>query len=151
MVLAVLPCFLVSCSKETGTALHSVERQNLRELEEELLNIVNDHRLSLGKNRLQFNAAAYQHANAHTDYMIGKGAINHDNFKARASAISKEANAEFVAENVAKDYPTALGVFEGWLNSTQHKRTMESDFTHTAISVKEDETGTAYYTQIFYR
>ncbi|MDT7829017.1 CAP domain-containing protein [Pricia sp. S334] len=151
MVLAVFTCALVSCSKESGETLNSVERQNVREVEKELLSLVNDHRVSLGKNALQFNATAYDQANVHTDYMIGKGAINHDNFTIRASAISKEVDAQFVAENVAKDYSTASGAFVGWLSSANHKHTMEDDFTHTAISVKKDENGTAYFTQIFYR
>lgn len=140
-----------SCTKESAEPLNIVESQNVTEVEQELLNTVNEHRMSLGKNTLEFNSAAYREANSHTDYMIAKGAINHDNFTARASGISAETDAEFVAENVAKDYATASGAFEGWLNSTNHKRTMEDDFTHTAVSVKKDADGTLYFTQIFYR
>ena len=56
-----------------------------------------------------------------------------------------------VAENVAKDYDTALEAFEGWYNSSSHKKTMEGDFSHTAISVKKDELGNYYFTQLFYK
>ncbi|WP_373518154.1 CAP domain-containing protein [Pricia sp.] len=151
VALAVFVCILDSCTKESDEPLNIVESQNVTEVEQELLNAVNDHRISLGRNGLQFNSVAYRHANAHTDYMIAKEAINHDNFTVRASDISTEVNAVFVAENVAKDYATATGAFEGWLNSAKHKRTIEDDFTHTAVSVKKDADGTLYFTQIFYR
>ncbi|SDD68498.1 Uncharacterized conserved protein YkwD, contains CAP (CSP/antigen 5/PR1) domain [Pricia antarctica] len=148
---AVFTCTLASCTKESEAALNIAESENVTEVEQELLNTVNDHRISLGKNGLQFNSAAYRHANAHTDYMIAKGAINHDNFTARATDISAETDAVFVAENVAKDYSTATQAFQGWLASTKHKRTMEDDFTYTAVSVKKDADGKLYFTQIFYR
>jgi uncharacterized protein YkwD len=149
--LAVFICTLVSCQKEPVTSVDIVENQNLAEVEQELMDTVNEYRVSSGLKSLQFNSVAYKHANAHTDYMIAKGTINHDNFTARASEISAEVDAEFVAENVAKDYATAPEAFEGWLNSTNHKRTMEGEFTHTAISVKQNEDGDLYFTQIFYR
>ncbi len=151
IALAVFVCTLASCTKESEAPLHIVESQNVTEVEQELLNTVNDHRISLGKNGLQFNSIAYRNANIHTDYMIAKGAINHDNFTARASNISAEVGAVFVAENVAKDYSTATEAFQGWLESAKHKRTMEDDFTHTAVSVKKDADGNLYYAQIFYR
>ena len=151
IAITVFTCTLASCTKESEEPLNIAESQNVTEVEQELLNTVNDHRISLGKNGLQFNSVAYRHANAHTDYMIVKGAINHDNFTARATDISAETDAVFVAENVAKDYSTASEAFEGWLASTKHKRTMEDDFTHTAVSVKKDAEGKLYFTQIFYR
>ncbi len=151
IALAVFTCTLGSCTKESEEALDIVEKKNVIEVEQELLSTVNDHRISLGKNSLEFNSVAYRHANAHTDYMIAKGAINHDNFTVRASDISAEVGAELVAENVANDYSTASEAFQGWMASTKHKRTMEDDFTHTAVSVKEDADGKYYFTQIFYR
>ena len=58
---------------------------------------------------------------------------------------------EFVAENVAKDYDSAIEAFDGWLNSSSHKKTMEDNFTHTAVSVKVNNAGDFYFTQIFFR
>lgn len=83
--------------------------------------------------------------------MIARGTINHDNFSARASKISSIENAELVAENVAKDYANAAEAFQGWLDSSSHKKTMEGEFTHTAVSVKKDAHGKLYFTQIFFR
>ncbi|MFD2604804.1 CAP domain-containing protein [Euzebyella marina] len=128
-----------------------VEAENIPEIEQELLEVVNQHRLSLGQNSLEFSSVAYLLANEHTDYMMTVGSLNHDNFSKRASTISTEVDAEFVAENVAKDYLNASEAFSGWLTSSSHKKTMEGEFTHTAVSVKRNEEGNLFYTQIFFR
>ena len=140
-----------SCSKESITDTDIPKAENAVEVEQELLGIVNSHRASLGYNALQFSPVAYEYANNHTDYMISKGSLNHDNFSARATSISSETSAEYVAENVAKDYDSAMGAFENWLASSDHRKTMEGNFTHTAVSVKKDAGGNFYFTQLFYR
>lgn len=142
---------IVSCSTESiGTEIIP-EAENAVEVEQELLGIVNDHRTSLGYNDLDYSVVAYEYANKHTDYMIAKGSINHDNFSARAQDISQAVNATFVSENVAKDYDSALEAFQKWLASSDHKKTMEGEFTHTAVSVKRNAEGKLYFTQLFYR
>ncbi|MBT8185798.1 MAG: CAP domain-containing protein [Eudoraea sp.] len=140
-----------SCSKEAIPYTDIPKAENAVQMEQELMGIVNTHRSSLGFPELQFSAIAYEHANNHTDYMISKGSLNHDNFSARATSISSATDAEYVAENVAKDYDSAAGAFENWLASSDHRKTMEGDFTHTAVSVKKDPAGNFYYTQLFYR
>jgi len=142
---------LGSCSKESLEKTDIIEAKNAPEVENELLSVVNDHRLSLGYTELEFSAVAYEYANDHNDYMISKGNINHDNFSARASNIATAVEAEFVAENVAKDYRTATEAFNGWLNSSAHKKTMEGDFTHSAVSVKKNSSGDFYFTQLFFK
>ncbi|RRQ50209.1 CAP domain-containing protein [Maribacter algicola] len=127
------------------------EAQNNAFLEQEVLSIVNDHRVSLGLNKLEFSEIAYKYANKHTDYMIAKGSLSHDNFSARASSINSEVTVKMVAENVAKDYDTAMEAFEGWYQSSSHKKTMEGEFSHTAVSVKKNAQGEFYYTQLFYQ
>ncbi len=143
--------FILSCTSESADEIPIVATTNMVQLEGELLSIVNDHRISLGSNILEFSEVAYKYANGHTDYMITKGTISHDNFSSRASSINSEVEVEMVAENVAKDYKTAQAAFEGWYNSSSHKKTMEGDFTHTAVSIKEDATGNFYFTQLFYK
>lgn len=142
---------LGSCSKESIDNTPNLGAANLVALEQEVLEIVNSHRSTLGSNALMFSAVAYEYANTHTDYMITKGSLSHDNFSARASSIASKVQVQLVAENVAKDYNTAQEAFLGWYESVNHKNTMEGDFTHTAVSVKEDKNGKFYYTQIFYR
>jgi uncharacterized protein YkwD len=140
-----------SCSKETLDNTNIIEAENATEVENELLDVVNNHRVSLGYNVLEFSSVAYEYANEHNNYMISKGSINHDNFSARASNIVTAVEAEYVAENVAKDYKTAIEAFKGWLNSTNHKKTMEGEFTHSAVSVKKNTSGDYYFTQLFFK
>lgn len=142
---------LGSCSKESIDDTLNIEAANVVALEQEVLDIVNSHRSELGANSLVFSPIAYEYANKHTDYMIAKGSLSHDNFSSRASSIASKVEVQMVAENVAKDYNTAQEAFVGWYDSTSHKKTMEGDFTHTAVSVKEDENGNFYYTQLFYK
>ncbi len=151
VALVLFVCTLASCSKEPVGPSNISEAENAKEVEQELLNIVNEYRTTMGFNSLSFSTVAYDYANSHTDYMISIGSINHDNFDTRASKISSQVDAELVAENVAKDYNTASQAFAGWLDSSSHKKTMEGEFTHTAVSVKKDSNGTLYFTQIFFR
>lgn len=148
----VLLVFLFSCTAEPLQDETIIpEAENNVQLEQELLTVVNDHRNSLGLNQLEFSVVAYKYANKHTDYMISKGSLSHDNFSVRASSINSEVTVQIVAENVAKDYDTAMEAFEGWYNSSSHKKTMEGDFTHTAVSVKKNVQGEFYFTQLFYK
>jgi uncharacterized protein YkwD len=139
------------CSKEPSEPLFVVRASSSPEVEQQLLWLVNEHRAAQGYPVLEFSQVAYEHAGEHTDYMIAKGGINHDNFSARASDISAETNAEFVAENVASNYPNAQQAMDGWMKSEDHRNTIEGDFTHTAVSVKKDPSGIYYYTQLFFR
>ncbi len=149
--IAVLFVFILgSCSKESVENTRIVEAKNSVLVEQDLLGIVNEHRISLGYSSLEFSAIAYQYANSHTDYMIAKGSISHDNFSARASNISSEVDAAEVAENVAKDYSSATEVFDNWISSPGHRKNIEGEFTHTAVSVKKDGNGDYYFTQLFY-
>lgn len=154
---ALLILLITSCSKDQDSTVYDEASDNLPltenaiTVEQELLEIVNEHRLSLNTNTLQFSEVAYKYANKHTDYMISKGSLSHDDFSSRASHIDTEVGVEMVSENVAKDYETASEAFNGWYNSSSHKKTMEGDFTHTAISIKKDATGQYYFTQLFYK
>ncbi|SMC42519.1 CAP domain-containing protein [Cellulophaga tyrosinoxydans] len=140
-----------SCSKETIENTILVESENAIIVENEILETVNSYRTANGYNSLAYSAVAYKYANAHTDYMIAKGSISHDNFSARASDISSEVNASQVSENVARNYASAQETFENWMNSSDHRKSIEGDFTHTAVSVKLDANGNYYYTQLFYK
>jgi len=142
---------MISCTKENMVESEQLATINDSRLEAQIMTLVNLHRESLGQPWLNFNDVAYTYANAHNDYMISKGSISHDNFSTRASKISSEANAKEVGENVAKDYLSAQDVFNAWIKSPAHKKNIENDFTHTAISVKENANGNLYFTQIFFK
>ncbi len=152
LVRGVFLLLFVACSNNDDVVAPEINSAvNIKAIEDELLGIVNTHRESLGYAPLQYSAVAYQYASTHNDYMIARGSLSHDNFNARASDISSVTNAELVAENIAKDYVNAAEAFQGWLQSPDHRKTMEANFTHTAVSVKKDGEGTIYYTQLFYR
>ncbi len=140
-----------SCSKEPVENTDIPVSANAVAIEQELLGMVNDHRSSLGYNALQYSSVAYEYANTHTDYMISKGTISHDNFSARASSLSSRTDAEYVAENVARNYDSAAEALASWLAGSSHRKTMEGEFSHTAVSVKKDAAGNYYFTQLFYR
>ena len=154
IVMVLVACIFYSCTKETSSldGLSNISKaENVVAIEQELLTVVNTHRTGIGKAALEFSEVAYEYANKHNDYQISKGTINHDNFSSRASKISELAEAELVAENVAKDFDSAAGAFQVWYESSSHKSTMEGDFTHTAVSVKVNDEGKLYFTQIFFR
>jgi uncharacterized protein YkwD len=144
--------FLVfSCSSENTEEITALNSFNDTELEAQVIQLVNSHRVSLGLNELKVNTVAYNYANDHNDYMISKGSLSHDNFDSRASNISSETNAKKIGENVAKGYLEATAVFNGWINSTRHKENIEGNFTHTGLSVKKDVNDKLYFTQIFFK
>lgn len=149
-------CILSSCSKESievvDDAVAPIENiANAVNVEAQIMDLVNEHRISLGKNTLAFDNVAYDFANEHTNYMISKGETSHDNFTKRASSMSQKVQASAIAENVASKYDSASEAVENWLASDEHRAAIEGDYTHTAVSVKEDQNGDFYFTQMFYR
>lgn len=147
-----------SCSKDAYVEME--EQSNLSisvasniqtAQENELFDLVNEHRLSLGLNELQFESVSYYFAKEHTKYMIEDGKTSHTNFGQRAKSISDKTGASDVSENVAKDYDSVIEAFEAWLESPNHRKNLEGDYTHSALSILPDEEGELYFTQIFIR
>lgn len=152
----VLALVFTSCSKEESfeneqDLFESTATLSMTSSEEELFNLVNEYRIDEGYTALMFSSEAYVVAEDHNKYMIKKNKISHDNFNTRATKLKEKANAVFVAENVARDFTTNSGVLNAWLNSATHKRTLEGDYTHTAIKITVDSTGKPYFTQLFFR
>ena len=147
----VLILLLSSCSTEEVGTIKKVDSISVVDVETALMASVNEHRQSIGLTPLQFSSVAYAAANDHNDYMIAKGGISHDNFDVRASRIYAEADAKEVAENVGKNFQSAEEALQWWLDSPNHKSSLEGSFTHTGISVKKDSNNNIYYTQIFFK
>ncbi|QXP54216.1 CAP domain-containing protein [Cellulophaga sp. HaHa_2_1] len=143
---------LTSCSTATQEQEVAIyENVSISTIEEEVLELVNEYRVSEGLEAVLFGAVAYDFAVSHNEYMITQGEISHDNFNSRSADLTIKADANFVSENVGKDFTTARGVVNAWINSPTHKKVMEGDFTYTAISVEEDADGVLYFTQLFYK
>ncbi|WP_405412065.1 CAP domain-containing protein [Maribacter sp. Asnod1-A12] len=158
---ALILVFLTSCSRyENFAGYEDTSEDSLLQftlasskshstMEAELFRMINDHRLSLDLNELEFESTTYYYASLHTSYMISKGITSHDMFTKRAENISYRTDAIFVAENVARNYDTIEDAYNAWLDSTGHKKNIEGDFNYSAISIVENSNGDFYFTQIF--
>jgi len=157
LILIAIATLMTSCSSSTieeDELYKAVSTTNtevaISDIEQEVIDAVNEYRVSIGLNALEFSSIAYGYANSHNDYMISAGQISHDNFDLRASDLSLDANADHVSENLGKDFTTAEDILEAWKNSPTHKKVMEGEVQYTAVSVTADKDGVLYFTQLFY-
>ena len=116
----------------------------------ELIDLVNQHRLSIGKPLLVRNATADQLAQEHANYMIEKQEVTHDNYDKRWDVLEQKENADEVTENLGFDV-TADKALAACLSNVWLKANVEGDFTHTGLAVKKDDQGRYFYTQIFFK
>ncbi|PID70855.1 MAG: hypothetical protein CR985_02570 [Flavobacteriales bacterium] len=142
ITLACVVLFL-SCNKDNNDVALSIE--------EEIHQLINNHRESMGLQPLKNNATAYKLAKDHNTYMINAQIISHDNFNKRITHLQNNENAIFIGENVAANFNTAEEVVAAWLDSPGHRKNIEEDFTHTGIAASKDNAGHYYFTQIFFR
>ena len=150
----------ISCSKEEP--IETVEESNFSidvnlanetdwEMANEILQLVNDYRQSQGLSTIkrdQQYASAY--AVDHTQYMIEKNKISHDNFGERSNAL-KDRGAKSVGENVGYGYTNAETLVNAWTNSPSHRSVLEGNYTHSGFGVMKNSSGKYFFTQIFYR
>ncbi|AUP79638.1 CAP domain-containing protein [Flavivirga eckloniae] len=139
----------IGCSKDDPVG--DIEKEITIDMANEILQIVNNHRTSIGKQILEVNTLAENLAEEHNMFMIGQGDISHDNFSKRADRLFDEENAKGVGENVAFKQVSAEQVMTAWLNSSDHRKNIEGNFTHIGISVVKSQSGVYYYTQLFLR
>jgi uncharacterized protein YkwD len=115
----------------------------------ETMTLINNYRVSLGLNELkQINYISLQ-SEEHNKYMIANNDVNHDGFVTRSENIMKVLGAKLVGENVAYNFTTPQAVFNAWILSPQHKKNIEGNYTDFGISIRENEKGQKYYTNIF--
>ncbi|HBU79892.1 MAG TPA: CAP domain-containing protein [Muricauda sp.] len=147
--------FLVLNTSCTSTSVEEVEsfhyEAQVSPMEMQILELVNQHRDSIGLNTLEFDKIAYDFAIEHTKDMIDKNEISHDNFDRRSSDLTIAAKANYVSEIVGRNYITAEGIVNAWLESETHRKAIEGDYMYTAVSAKADSEGVFYFTQLFYR
>jgi uncharacterized protein YkwD len=132
-------CF--SCSKD--------DTEPYSQIEKDILQLVNQHRDSLGKNALVMNDIIYAECKQHSTDMATSNSMNHDGFTDRAAHIFSKFGGINAAENVAFGQTSAKQVVTDWLNSPGHKANIEGDFNYTGISVVKNSKGVSYFTQIF--
>lgn len=161
LLAAVFLCLIfTSCSKEDSVEVEAAKfdidlalaQKNDSKMSSEILDLVNDYRESNGLSVLTIdNQYASAFAVDHTEYMIEKEEINHDNFGYRSEGIKYHDDAKVVGENVAYGYDTAEKVVEAWLKSPGHLAIIEGNYTHTGFGIMKCDKGRSYYTQLFYR
>ncbi|MDT0678218.1 CAP domain-containing protein [Autumnicola musiva] len=148
---------LVSCSKKSieeevksyDQVAENKISYNYTEVELEILERINAYRTKLGLGKLNVLHEVSVEAENHTEYMISKGEVSHDNFPVRYGNLVNKVGAREVSENVAFGYHTADAVVKAWTKSEGHRLNIEGEHTHFGISVKEDSEGKNYYTNIF--
>lgn len=116
----------------------------------QIVKLVNDYRLSIGKSALIRNSTADKLAAEHTNYMISKKDINSNNFDIRCETLELRENAVEISENMGYNI-SAEKTLEAYLANIWLKVNVEGNFTHTGIAVKKDDKDHYYFTQIFYR
>lgn len=117
----------------------------------ELMQLINDYRVSIGLNALQKANLISNECEDHNEYMIAHNVMNHDGFDSRSANIMKHLGAKNIGENVAYNYKTPQDALKAWLESPGHKKNIEGNFTHFGIAVSADSSGKKYYTNIFAR
>ncbi|MCX7550470.1 CAP domain-containing protein [Xanthomarina sp. F2636L] len=152
MVLFALLSF--SCSTDNLDETANNVNSNLvvpetKVIEIEIVELINDYRLSIGLNPLDNMEVIKSQAYSHTDYMIEKDNVSHDNFYQRKTYLVNHVGANKVSENVAYGFTSAESVVNAWLNSPGHKENIEGDFTNFDISAEKNSNGKWYYTNIF--
>lgn len=148
--------FITSCSSsEESVVVAAAEEEPVVEfiapssLENEILNRINDYRISINLPALDnFNIVKVPALN-HTHYMIDEQEISHDGFNDRASYLVENANIVSAAENVASGFTTAESVVEAWIASDGHRENIEGDFNYFDVIARKDSDGRWYYTNIF--
>jgi len=143
----------ISCSKENDEIYIEKSYENnikYSKIEMGILNLVNNHRTSIGLYTLEKMDLISTVAKSHTDHMIETGRLSHDNFSERHDKLVVNTNAKSVGENVGYGYSTAKDVLEAWLNSDTHKKVIEQPgYTHFGISTEKNIKGRSFFTQIF--
>ena len=125
-------------------------KSSYSQIENEISDLVNEYRVKNNLSTLAVLNIVSSVADSHTNYMIQNGAVSHDNFQERVANLKNNANAKSIGENVAYGYSSAQSALNGWLNSPEHKKIIDtSTFTHFGISTKTDKEGRNYFTQIF--
>lgn len=122
-----------------------------RSLEDDILQLVNKHRASLGLSQLTTDAVLIAEAEKHSRNMADrKVPFGHKGFADRMKSISSQvANVRSGAENVAHGDMTADEVVKAWLTSPEHKKNIEGSYRLTGIGISKDKKGGYYFTQIF--
>jgi len=153
-LLAVIAVLSFSCSPESiddkaDALIENIAVPEAKSIELQILELINNHRLSKGLNPLQSMTIIKSTAFVHTDYMVDTQTVSHANFFTRSNYLKTNAGAKSVSENVAFGFTSAESVVSAWMRSEAHKKNIEGDFTNFEISAEKDANDKWYFTNIF--
>tara|TARA_R110000796_G_scaffold199542_1_gene315690 strand:+ start:452 stop:949 length:498 start_codon:yes stop_codon:yes gene_type:complete len=154
LLAGVLVLFSVSCTHTEILADYSEYQSTLvfleaKSMEVETLDIINQHRSSLGLVKLKYMSLIRAVAHSHNLNMIEIHQISHNGFDLRSGYLKSKTCALNVSENVSYGYSSAHTMVKAWLNSPAHKETIEGNSTHFDISIDSGSLGGKYATNIF--
>jgi uncharacterized protein YkwD len=151
VLLAVLSfsCTTDSIDDKANSIELSLVTPETKTIEVQILELINNHRLSLGLNPLADMSMVKSVAFSHTDYMVDKNEVSHAYFYERSTYLKAHAGASKVSENVAYGYSSAESVVNAWLKSDAHRANIEGDYTNFDVAAEENTEGKWYYTNIF--
>lgn len=132
-------------------AQHNTDQYN--KMTNEILKLVNKHRLDMGLGVLSTNTPITAAAEKHSKNMATKKIpFGHDGFDQRMAGLRKQiSNTSGWAENVALGAHTAEEALDMWLKSPGHKKNIEGDYNLTGIGIAKSKDGDLYLTQIFFK
>jgi uncharacterized protein YkwD len=153
-LLALLAILSFSCTTDSlddkADAIElSLIAPETKTIEVEILELINNHRLSMGLTALSDMTMVKSVAFTHTDYMVDNNEVSHANFYKRSDYLKAKAGATKVSENVAYGYSSAESVVRAWLKSDGHRTNIEGDFTNFDLAAEQNAEGKWYYTNIF--
>jgi uncharacterized protein YkwD len=123
------------------------------EVEQRLFELINQHRASLGKPRLEWNEVISNECRIHSESMAsGEVAVGHDGFGSRVSNIRKVIPLVNAGENIGyiSGYTNpAMAIYNEWLTSAGHIKNIEGNYDLTGIGVARNNIGEYYITEIF--
>lgn len=159
MLFIVISITMNSCTADTAEGNENststeqvVTSYTYNDSELEMMQLINNYRLSIGLNALEKINHISNKCEEHNKYMIANNVVNHNDFVLRSDNIMKLLGAKNVGENVAYNYKTSEAAFKAWLESPGHKENIEGNYTHFGISITTDSrSGKKYYTNIFAR
>jgi len=150
--MALIALLSFSCSTDTiGDQIAEVSNYvpQTKANEVEILELINNYRITKGLTPLHNMSIIKAQAYGHTEYMLEKDEVSHANFYQRKKNLIDNAGAVSVAENVAYAFSTPESVVNAWINSEGHRHNIEGDYTDFDISAEKDADGKWYYTNIF--
>lgn len=149
-----LPVFLfTSCSSDTesidSTSVETAKNYVHNTTELELLDLVNAYRVENGLNTLEIIEHVSYKSEEHNNHMIATNTVSHENFSLRKANLEQVIGAVRVGENVAYGFSTPQSTLNAWIASEGHRLNLLGNYTHFGLSIRENEEGRKYYTNIF--